>query len=137
SLARTLTNNPAMIDDLLYPRVLNRPRPAEELRAELAALCQGAADVEPILHSFQDKELLRIGVADLLGKAPIADTTAALSDLADTILAQVVALQGPALAPRFGAPALADGRPCRFAILALGKLGGRELSYHRHLAPVP
>jgi [glutamine synthetase] adenylyltransferase / [glutamine synthetase]-adenylyl-L-tyrosine phosphorylase len=132
-LSEILINNPGMIDDLLDTLVLNRPRAAEELRAELAALCQGAADVEPILHSFQDKELLRIGVADLLGKAPIADTTAALSDLAETILAQIVALQGPALAPRFGAPTLADGRPCRFAVLALGKLGGRELSYHSDL----
>src|SRR5206468_2507422 len=94
-LSEILINNPGMIDDLLDTLVLNRPRSAEELRAELAALCQGAADVEPILHSFQDKELLRIGVADLLGKAPIADTTAALSDLAETILAQIVALQGP------------------------------------------
>src|SRR5439155_14415944 len=132
-LSEILINNPGMIDDLLDTLVLNRPRPAEELRAELAALCQGAADVEPILHSFQDKELLRIGVADLLGKVPIADTTAALSDLAETVLAQVVALQGPALAPRFGAPTLADGEPCRFVILALGKLGGRELSYHSDL----
>src|SRR5204863_4715587 len=61
------------------------------------------------------------------------DTTAALSDLAETILGQIVALQGPSLEPRFGAPTLADGRPCRFAVVALGKLGGRELSYHSDL----
>src|SRR5262249_6613832 len=28
---------------------------------------------------------------------------------------------------------LADGRPCRYAVLALGKLGGREMSYHSDL----
>jgi glutamate-ammonia-ligase adenylyltransferase len=132
-LSQILVTNPGMIDELLDTLVLNRPRAVEELRAELAALCQGAADVEPILHSFQDKELLRIGVADLLGKTPVAATSAALSDLAETVLNQVVALQGPALAPRYGAPTLDDGRPCRFAVLALGKLGGRELSYHSDL----
>ena len=49
----------------------------------------GAADIEPILHSFRDKELLRIGVRDILGKDTIRETTAALSDLAETILVQI------------------------------------------------
>ncbi|MFO0810811.1 MAG: bifunctional [glutamate--ammonia ligase]-adenylyl-L-tyrosine phosphorylase/[glutamate--ammonia-ligase] adenylyltransferase [Gemmataceae bacterium] len=132
-LAEVLINNPGMIDELLDSLVLNRPRAAAELREELAALCANAADVEPILHSFQDKELLRLGVRDLLGKNPVAETAAGLSDLAETILAQVVALQAPALAPKYGEPTLPDGSPCRFAVLALGKLGGREMIYHSDL----
>src|SRR5205823_8283531 len=75
----------------------------------------------------------RIGVGDLLRKNPVAETAAALSDLAETILARVAELEAPALAPRFGVPRLADGRPCRYALLALGKLGGREMSYHSDL----
>lgn len=132
-LADILVNNPGMIDELLDSLVLNRPRTLAELRAELAALCANAADVRPILHSFQDKELLRIGVADLLGKTPEAATAAALSDLAESILSQVAALEWPEAAAKFGAPRLADGRPCRWVVLALGKLGGRELSYHSDL----
>ena len=85
-LSEILINNPGMIDELLDSLVLNQPRTAEELRGELADLCRGAADLEPILHSFQDKELLRIGVRDILGKDTIQETTAALSDLAETIL---------------------------------------------------
>src|SRR5437773_6429761 len=104
--------NPGMIDEPQDSLVLNRPRPAEELRAELAALCANAADVEPILHSFRDKELLRLGVRDLLGKEPAAETAAGLSDLAETVLAQIADLQPPALAGRFGEPRRADGRPC-------------------------
>ena len=65
-LSEILINNPGMIDELLDSLVLNQPRNAEELRGELAELCRGAADLEPILHSFQDKELLRIGVRDIL-----------------------------------------------------------------------
>jgi glutamate-ammonia-ligase adenylyltransferase len=132
-LADILVNNPGMIDELLDSLVLNRPRTAAELRGELAALCANAADVEPILHSFRDKELLRVGVADLLGKTPVAEAAAALSDVAETVLAQIADLQGPALAPRYGGPRRADGRPCRWALLALGKLGGREMSYHSDL----
>ena len=74
-LSGLLINNPGMIDELLDSLVLNQPRTAEELRAELAELCRGASDPDPILHSFQDKEFLRIGVGDLLGKATIRQTT--------------------------------------------------------------
>ena len=75
-LSEILINNPGMIDELLDSLVLNQPRTADELRQELADLCRGAADLEPILHSFQDKELLRIGVRDILGKDTIQATTA-------------------------------------------------------------
>src|SRR5256712_2521106 len=67
-LSEILINNPGMIDELLDSLVLNQPRTAEELRQELADLCRGASDPDPILHSFQDKELLRIAVRELLGK---------------------------------------------------------------------
>ena len=94
-LSGLLINNPGMIDELLDSLVLNQPRTARELRAELAELCRGASDPDPILHSFQDKEFLRIGVGDLLGKADVRSTTAALSDVADTVLNQVADLVEP------------------------------------------
>ena len=79
----------------------------------MADLCRGAADLEPILHSFQDKELLRIGVRDILGKDTIRETTAALSDLAETILVQIAALQEAPLAKRFGVPYAGRRSACR------------------------
>jgi glutamate-ammonia-ligase adenylyltransferase len=132
-LSDILINNPGMIDELLDSLVLNRPRTLDELRSELAALCANATDVGPILHSFRDKELLRIGVADLLRKTPESQTAAGLSDLAETIVGQIAALELPRVVRRFGEPRLADGEGCRWAVLALGKLGGRELSYHSDL----
>jgi glutamate-ammonia-ligase adenylyltransferase len=42
-----------------------------------------ATDPEPILHSFQDKELLRLGARGILGKQTIRETTTGLSDLAE------------------------------------------------------
>ena len=79
------------------------------MQVELADLCRGAADPEPILHSFQDKELMRIGVRDILDKDSIRGTTAALSDVAETILKQIALMQEPAMAKRFGYPTLAEG----------------------------
>ena len=138
-LSEILISNPGMIDDLLDSLVLNQPRTAGELRQELADLCKNAADPDPILHSFQDKELLRIGVRDILGKEKIEETTAALSDLAETILAQIARLAEPSMTRRFGVPTLQaqgaclDHSPCRYVLLGLGKLGGREMSYQSDL----
>jgi glutamate-ammonia-ligase adenylyltransferase len=136
-LSEILINNPGMIDELLDSLVLNQPRSGEELRAELAELCRGATDLEPILHSFQDKELLRIGVRDILGKDSIQSTAGALSELAETILVQVAAPQAGPLEKRFGVPLLAAGPRAggraRFAIVALGKLGAGAMNYHSDL----
>jgi len=136
-LSEILIRNPGMIDELLDSLVLNQPRTLAELSEELSELCRGAADPDPILHSFKDKELLRIGVRDILGKETIRETTAALSDLAEAILGQITALQYPPLLTRFGLPYLAEGQragqPSRYALIGLGKLGGRELSYHSDL----
>lgn len=133
-LSEILINNPGMIDEMLDSLVLNQPRSRVELASELIELCKGATDLEPILHSFQDKELLRIGVRDILNKDTIQETTAALSDLAQTILAQVTAPQEVPLVRRYGVPMVeTTGKSCRFVILALGKLGAREMNYHSDL----
>ena len=136
-LSEILIRNPGMIDELLDSLVLNQPRSLEDLSEELAELCHGAADPDPILHSFKDKELLRIGVRDILGKDTIRETTVALSDLAEAILVQTALLQSPPLLKHFGVPYLAEGprqgQASRFVLVGLGKLGGRELSYHSDL----
>ncbi len=136
-LSEILINNPGMIDELLDSLVLNQPRTAQELGAELADLCRNADDPDPILHSFKDKELLRIGVRDILGKDTTIETTAELSDLAEVILQQIAELQYPPLIRRLGMPALFEGpragETSRYVLLGLGKLGGREMSYHSDL----
>ncbi|MBM3997581.1 MAG: bifunctional [glutamate--ammonia ligase]-adenylyl-L-tyrosine phosphorylase/[glutamate--ammonia-ligase] adenylyltransferase [Planctomycetes bacterium] len=136
-LSEILINNPGMIDELLDSLVLNLPRKIDELSEELTELCHNADDPDPILHSFQDKELLRIGVRDILGKDGIIETTHALSDLAETILVQLASMQYAPLQRRLGMPCLSEGpragHASRYVLLGLGKLGGREMSYHSDL----
>ena len=136
-LSEILMQNPGMIDELMDSLVLNQPKTRTELAAELAELCRGAEDLDPILHSFQSSELLRIGVRDILGKDTLAETTGALSDLAEVILERVTEAEFPKMVERFGLPILAEGpragSESRLAILALGKFGGRELSYQSDL----
>src|SRR5207247_7156807 len=81
--------------------------------------------------------LLRVGVRDILGKDTIQATTAALSDVAEAILVQIASLQYAPLERRYGTPYLADGpragQASRHAVLGLGKLGSREMSYQSDL----
>lgn len=138
-LSEILINNPGMIDELLDSLVLNQGRTAAELRQELAELCKNADDPNPILHSFKDKELLRVGVRDILGKDTVRDTTRSLSDLAETILRQINALEYPRMTWKLGSPLIAseahprNGQLSRYVLLGLGKLGGQEMSYHSDL----
>jgi [glutamine synthetase] adenylyltransferase / [glutamine synthetase]-adenylyl-L-tyrosine phosphorylase len=128
-LSQMLINNPGMIDDLLDSLILNRPRDLNDLRGELTELLRGAdapEAIESILHSFQDKEVLRIAVRDLLGKDDIRAVTAALSDVAEALLVEVAARHEAAMRERHG-----DAGP--HVVLAMGKLGGREMSYHSDL----
>src|SRR5205814_4044567 len=126
-LSEILITNPGMIDELLDSLLLDQARTAAELRQELADLCRGAEDLDLILHSFQTKELLRIGVRDILGKDAIQATTAALSDVAEAILVQLASLQLSPLIQRYGIPRLDEGsragQVARYALLGLGKLG--------------
>ena len=133
-LSQILTTNPGMIDDLMDSLVVDRPLPAAAIKAELAELTKGAEDLAPILWSFRNKEWVRIGTRDILGREPIRQVTRELADVAEAVVTQVARDQWKRRADRFGTPIRpSDGRRDRWAVLALGKLGGRELNYHSDL----
>ncbi len=133
-LSQILTTNPGMIDDLMDSLVVDRPLPAAAIKAELAELVKGAEDIAPILWSFRNKEWVRIGTRDILGREPIRQVTRELADVAEAVVTQVARDQWKRRVERFGTPIRPrDGRRDRWAVLALGKLGGRELNYHSDL----
>jgi glutamate-ammonia-ligase adenylyltransferase len=133
-LSEILINNPGMIDDLVDSLVVDRPSPGAAIKAELAELCKGAEDLSPILFSFRNKEWVRIGTRDILGREPVRVVTRELADVAEAIVGQVARDQWRKRVARYGVPrSAASGRLDRWAILALGKFGGRELNYHSDL----
>jgi glutamate-ammonia-ligase adenylyltransferase len=133
-LSEILINNPGMIDDLVDSLVVDRALPGAAIKAELAGLCKGAEDLAPILWSFRNKEWVRIGTRDILGREPVRDVTRELADLAEAIVTQAARDQWNRRAAKYGTPVCsATGKRDRWAIVALGKLGGRELSYHSDL----
>jgi glutamate-ammonia-ligase adenylyltransferase len=133
-LSEILINNPGMIDDLMDSLVVDRPQPAVAIKAELSELCKGAEDLAPILLSFRNKEWVRIGTRDILGREPIREVTRELADVAEAIVMQVARDQWEHRTARYGTPRRpSDGQRERWAIVGLGKLGGRELNYHSDL----
>jgi [glutamine synthetase] adenylyltransferase / [glutamine synthetase]-adenylyl-L-tyrosine phosphorylase len=83
------------------------------------------------LALFRRHELLRIVLRDILRIGSLAAITEELSNLADAILSRALESVTAEVEARHGAPALEKdgGSPAAFAVLALGKLGGRELNY--------
>jgi glutamate-ammonia-ligase adenylyltransferase len=126
-----------MIDELMDSLVLNKLPSLESLREMLAELCRAAEDIEPILHSFKNTGQLNVGVRDLLNKEELPATTGALSDIAQVCLEQIAFQEQRRLVEKRGQPTIGSGpragEPCELIILALGKLGGRELNYHSDL----
>jgi glutamate-ammonia-ligase adenylyltransferase len=83
------------------------------------------------LALFRRKELLRLVIRDLTGMGELAELTGELSSLADAILGCALSEVEAELIPRFGRP-LEENKndvTAAFSVLALGKLGGRELNY--------
>lgn len=77
--------------------------------------------------------MVRIGLRDLTRQGDLVETTEDLSNLADVCLAGAYEVCFQELAVRYGKPTQVDetgrSRPCEFAILGLGKLGGQELNF--------
>ncbi len=136
-LSGILVSSPGMIDELLDSLMLDKLPKLSTLRDTLAELCRAAEDLDPILHSFKNAQLLRVGVRDILGKEDVVSTTAALSNVAQVCLEQIAARERQKLIPKLGQPKISSGsragEPCELIIVALGKFGGGELSYHSDL----
>jgi len=136
-LSGILVGNPGMIDELMDGLVLNKLPTRYDLRDHLEELCAGAEDLEPILHTFKNAGLLRIGVRDILGKDDVRQIGAALTDLAESCLERIVRHEYERLIEKLGEPTIGEGadagKPCGFAIVALGKFGARELTYRSDL----
>jgi len=136
-LSEILVTNPGMADELLDALVLDQPPSRATLDSEISILLKGAEDQDTILRSFQDKEFLRVGVRDILGKDDSRATSLALTEIAESILVTLADRATALLEARSGTPVLLEGpragQPCRWAIVAMGRLGAREMSYHSDL----
>ncbi|MBI2192551.1 MAG: bifunctional [glutamate--ammonia ligase]-adenylyl-L-tyrosine phosphorylase/[glutamate--ammonia-ligase] adenylyltransferase [Planctomycetes bacterium] len=106
----------------------DRDRMTADLAAEVDSL-QSSEHRVASLRRFKRLEMLRIGFADIVRESPLERVTADLSNVADAALETSYRCGLERLHSEWGVPRQADGQEAGMAILALGKLGGRELNY--------
>lgn len=124
--AQYLRQKPHLLDELLDPRTLYLEPDWAAARAELSKqLAELEGDVErqmDVLRHFKHSATFRLLVQDLAGRLTIERLSDHLSALADLLLAATLDLVWTSLSGRHReTPA--------FAVIAYGKLGGKELGY--------
>src|SRR5579862_4906364 len=132
-LADEILQNPQWLQNISD---LDRALSAEEYNRRLTAFLepQGAgSSVALSLALFRRQQILRILLRDARGFASLPEITEELSNLADAILDVSYRHIRADLVARHGVPRFVDAngqtRECGMSVIALGKLGGRELNY--------
>jgi glutamate-ammonia-ligase adenylyltransferase len=106
-------------------------------KAEMWSECEmellGAKSFEDAaerLNRFKDREMFRIDMRHILDKIQgFTEFSRELTDLMEVVVEEAYRIGDSHLRERYGNPLLEDGSPCKFAVFALGKAGGRELGY--------
>ncbi len=125
-----LVTDPEIFDLLRMTegRPVSRATLVGELVAEIEAL-ESDESVVRALRRFKRRETMRIAYGDIVRRQPLRAITAQISYLADALLEGALRAAGRMLGRQRGTPLGPNGRPSRFTILGMGKLGGLELNY--------
>ncbi len=130
--ADSVLRDPTLLAELSAGGELQQTNGAGRVAARLASVLFETADADDLsgrLRRFRRRELVRIAWRDIVGLADLTETTADLSALAEACLDQTLAWLHPRLCAELGEPHSEAGRPQRLVVLALGKLGARELNF--------
>lgn len=113
-LGNVLVHVPEELAAIAEPDKLGPPKTREQLVHEARASLGWRAPEDRLdgLRRFKRREMLQISLRDIGGRLGVEAAGAALADLADSCL-----------------EAALEDCEVRFAIIGLGKLGGRELNY--------
>ncbi|MBL8180482.1 MAG: hypothetical protein JNL64_02595 [Blastocatellia bacterium] len=134
-LATTMLQNQEYIAWLGRKRMDSGVRSKAEMLESLARfqLTNSTLEQSVVYARFRRRELMRIFLRDIRGLATIAELTEEISNLADAILESALEHAQRDADNRFGKPQEADEKgkiaTSTFVIVALGKLGSRELNY--------
>ncbi|MCD0503744.1 bifunctional [glutamate--ammonia ligase]-adenylyl-L-tyrosine phosphorylase/[glutamate--ammonia-ligase] adenylyltransferase [Bordetella petrii] len=129
--AQYLTQHPLLLDSLIDWRTLFQPldfaQIAQQLSADLDAckLPDGEPDIERqmnLMRDVQRQASFQLLAQDLEGELTVEKLADQLSALADMLLAETIHRVWPLVNKQAGAAPL-------FAVIAYGKLGGKELGY--------
>ncbi len=127
-LSEEIFERPDWLTPLLASNDLYRALIAEDYIERLEAVIPEGVPSPHSLALFRRQQMLRIVMRDARGLAELAESTEELSHLAEALLEVTYRRLRADLVQRYGTPRT-EGADCGFSIIALGKLGGRELNY--------
>ena len=132
-LSNILIQQPELADSLLIAEGIYKEKTKESLREEMGKILKSADSYEKSLDElckFKRGEELRIGLRDILGIVEFSGISSELSNLADVYVEFSLKLTEDELINRYGTPMKdGNGEMSQFAVIGLGKLGGRELNF--------
>ncbi len=111
---------------------LSAPPLEARLRQFIADFEADSADLDASkakLRQFRNRQLVHILWRSIEGSANLQESLSSLSNLADGLIEAAVVYSNRLLTPRFGNARNADGDEIPLVVLAMGKLGGRELNF--------
>jgi [glutamine synthetase] adenylyltransferase / [glutamine synthetase]-adenylyl-L-tyrosine phosphorylase len=126
-LSDILVRDPELFRWLTATDILKRTKDRVEFLEDLqkqSALFTKRATRMNAIRRYVRREMLRIGVRELLGEEPFTVIVGEISDCADAVAETVLSLATEEAAGKY-----AWQPEVPFAIIGLGKLGGRELNY--------
>jgi [glutamine synthetase] adenylyltransferase / [glutamine synthetase]-adenylyl-L-tyrosine phosphorylase len=128
-MAEILIRDPQLFYWVTDPRILMNARTKREIRREIVRTARALSTEQQqldYLRSVKRREMLHLGVRDLLRVSTVEDTWTALSVLAETLISATYWVCASALRREYGISGKAF---TGFTILAMGKLGGGELNF--------
>lgn len=123
--ARLLAARPELA--LLSER-LTLPYSRQEMDAALAQPATDEVQLKARMRRLKSQVWTVTAARDLAGLADLDEVTGVFSDLAESAIQAAVKFHHADLAERHGNPLHADGSPMELTVVAMGKLGGRELN---------
>lgn len=136
AMAFTLIRDPTLVYWLAEENVLSKPPSRQGVERALAGMIERVTATElklDALRRFRRREMLRIGVRDLMKLADVTETTDSLSDLASILIDAAYRIVDADLRAQYGVPMHKNQQgkwvETGFSVIGMGKLGGHELNY--------
>ena len=130
-VARACIREPTLFLELLQSGHLSSSSTLEQLNARLRDTLKEVRDEDGLsreLRRFRRREMVRVVWRELAGLAPLEETLADMSNLAETVVDQALAKLFAWQRERFGTPLDEAGEVQELIVLGMGKLGGYELN---------
>src|SRR4051812_25720479 len=123
--AGRLSRGPETLLWLAQPEVSLSRRSAAAMVNDLRGFAGDAVATDNfrLLRQWKGREMTRVALREIANVAPLEETTAELSQIAEICIRQVLFHWNNELRSRLGSP------DTEFAVLGLGKLGGGELNH--------